>query len=226
MPRDFTLGQVMSSLAASLIVAVIVMLSKKIAYGDIDERSVKIALLCLYAALASGGVYVLADRQPSGLDSRVRVSRFRRRTKLLTSIGLTAGAALLVWAFLPYSIPCLKLEVRNHKQYGILFHDEAPFRITMPESPASERIVDRGLCSLSWFPTPQQPDKPLVIMRGESAEFKCEILNPIAFRRYLDAENMDLQLLLVDSDGESIPATTHFSKHAVRDHWLVFDVEP
>jgi hypothetical protein len=106
----------------------------------------------------------------------------------------------------------------------VLFQDEAIFHILLPDSPVSQIIVDLGFCSLFWFPIPQQRDKPLVVARDEAADFECRILNPKAYRRYLEAEHMDVELVLVDNSGNNVSSVMHFSKHAVQEHWMIFEL--
>jgi len=140
LPRDFTVGT-LSSLPAGCILTAMGILSRLVVGRTYNEMSIKAVLLCLYAALVTGGLHLLASTRPSQINNQVRIPRFSRRVRVMSAIGLALGAAFLAWAFLPYSMPTLKIRVGNHSKYGMIFPDLAAFHVVIPDSPAGSAEV-------------------------------------------------------------------------------------
>jgi hypothetical protein len=173
--------------------------------------------------LVSGAAVIIFAKRRSQFDQDIKIHRFRRWLRIAASFAVVIGIAPLVWAFLPHSIPSLKLSVRNQSKYGILIPDQEEFFIMLPESPSSQSIAATGRCKLSWFPPPPQRDKPLVVISGETAQFECYILNPRAYRRYLELEYTDVEMYLNNSDGKVVRGTMAFNNHSLQEHWMEFD---
>lgn len=177
----------------------------------------------LYFALLTAAIFVFVSKQQSRVEPTRRLPRFKRWTKGVAAASVAVGMLPLVWVFIPYSIAPLKMRVNNSGKYTVLVSDQAFFHIKLPETPASDSIAERGRCQVSWLTEPLQRDKPLMIFSGASADFKCQILNPLAFRRFIDSENMDIEVFLDDGHGNTAAATMELNQHALKNHWLVFE---
>jgi hypothetical protein len=129
----------------------------------------------------------------------------------------------VIWSFVPYSIPPFRMQVRNHRKYGILIKDQAVFYIEMPESPASNRFVTSGMCQVFWFEPPAQRNKPLLVFPEERADLKCQMLSPVEYQSFVESEKMEVVLSIVNSDGDTASATMALNKHALESHWMIFE---
>ena len=218
-PREFLVGT-LSSLFAALLIAAMSLVVHGI---RIEAIAVRVVVSLLYVLLLVGTAFIFLAGGPGRIDPASRVPRFGRWPKTIAVTGLVIGLVPLVWAFIPYSILPLRIRAENHGRYTVLVSDQAFFLVKIPESPASDAIVDRGRCQLSWLVAPVQRDKPLLIFPGGSADFKCEILNPIAYRRFVQSENMDIEVLLTNGHGLVVSATMGLNKHALENHWLAFE---
>ena len=217
-PRDFVIGT-LNSLFAAALVAAMSLVVRGVSPRDISAR---VLVPGLYMLLLIGATFVFLSQEQSRINPGIRLPRFGRWPKIIAIAGLVVGLVPLVWAFIPYSIPPLRIQVRNHGKYAVLISDQAWFHITLPDSPVSDTVVDRGTCQLSWLVEPLQRDKPLLVFPDETVEMKCQILNPVAYRRFLQSEKMDIQVFLTNGQGNGGAATMPLNKHALENH-LAFD---
>jgi hypothetical protein len=191
--------------------------------GTSSEEFIRFFVVGLYVALLVAAIFVLVAKQQSRVDPARRLPRFKRWTKWVAAASVVVGVLPLVWIFIPYSIAPLRIRVNNSSRYTVLVSVQAFFHIKLPETPVPDSIVERGRCQISWLTEPLQRDKPLMIFSGASADFKCQILNPIAFRRFIDSENMDIEVTLNDGHGNTATATMELNQHTLKNHWLLFE---
>jgi len=218
-PRDFLIGT-LSSLFATALVTAMSLVVQGVSPGDI---SVPVLVPGLYVLLLIGATFVFLSQEQSRINPGMRLPRFGRWPKIITLAGLLVGLVPLVWAFIPYTILPLRIQIRNHSKYAVLISDQAWFHITLPNSPVSDIVVDRGRCQLSWLAEQLQRDKPLLVFPDGTAEMKCQILNPVAYRRFLQSENMDIQVFLTNGQGNVAAATMPLNGHTLENHWLLIE---
>jgi hypothetical protein len=223
-PRDLVVGTISSLLAAALVAAM--SLVSGIVQGRYTREisvSVRPLLVILYVVLLAGTVFVLVSGRPSQIDPLRRLPRFGRWPKVASVTATILALLPVIWSFVPYSIPPFQIQVRNHGKYGIVIKDQAVFYIKVPESPASNRFVTSGMCQMFWFEPPAQRDKPLLVFPEGTADLKCQMLDPLEYQSFVESGKMEVELSIVDSDGNNSWATMALNNHALESHWMIFE---
>jgi hypothetical protein len=223
--REIAVGTI-GSLAASVALTAMGLLSRRVAHGEYPgDLLIKALVVGLYLILFAGGVFILTAKYASLLEPQRRIYRFGKWPKIMAVVVLVIGLVLVGWSFVPYSLPPLKVRVINHTPYSVLLSDEADFFIKVPDSAESSLSAGAGACQLSWLETPTQRDKPILVSKDNSVNLVCRIVNPVRYRRWFRSENMKLDVWLHKDDGTNVMGTLAFNRNSVENYWITFELK-